>query len=205
MVRLIPRDTSFFDMFTAMSDNLIAGAQTLVDLFANYDNVDKKIDQIRQIERQGDELTHGIMTKLNQTFITPFDREDIHQLASKLDDVLDFIHASSARISMYRITKPPAAAGALAKIILAQSHECQKAVSLLQKKNGNVLPHCVEINRLENEADTVSQQAIAKLFENEKDPINLIKVKELLEFLERATDKAEDVADVLETVVLKNT
>jgi predicted phosphate transport protein (TIGR00153 family) len=205
MVHLIPRDTTFFDMFTAMSDNLIAGAQTLVDLFANYDNVDKKIDQIRQIERQGDELTHAIMTKLNQTFITPFDREDIHQLASKLDDVLDFIHASSARISMYRITKPPAAAGVLAKIILAQSQECQKAVSLLKKKNGNVLPHCVEINRLENEADSVSQQAIAKLFEGEKDPITLIKIKELLEFLERATDKAEDVADVLETVVLKNT
>jgi len=205
MVHFIPRDTSFFQMFSDMSDNLIAGAQTLVDLFEKYDHVDQKIDRIRQIERQGDELTHGILTKLNQTFITPFDREDIHQLASKLDDVLDFIHASSARISMYRITQPPAAARELARIILMQTQECQKAVSLLKKKNGNVLPHCVEINRLENEADTVAQQAIAKLFDNEKDPIALIKAKELLEFLERATDKAEDVANVLETVVLKNT
>ena len=204
MVRLIPRDDSFFRMFSVMSDNLIAGASTLVDLFANYHEVERKIEAIRRIEHEGDELTHAILTKLNQTFITPFDREDIHQLASKLDDVLDFIHAASARIMMYRISSPPPAAGDLARIILKQSQELQKAVSLMQK-NGNILAHCVEINRLENEADLVAQQAIAKLFECEKDPITLIKVKELLEFLERATDKAEDVANVLETVVLKNT
>jgi predicted phosphate transport protein (TIGR00153 family) len=204
MFSLIPRDNSFFAMFSAMSDNLIAGAQTLVDLFANYHDVGKKIEQIHRIEREGDELTHAILTKLNQTFITPFDREDIHELASKLDDVLDFINASGARIVMYRITAPPSVAGELAAIILKQCQELQKAVSLMQK-NGNILAHCVEINRLENEADLVAQQAIAKLFEGEKDPINLIKIKELLEFLERATDKAEDVANVLETVVLKNT
>jgi hypothetical protein len=204
MVRLIPKDTSFFQMFSAMSENLIAGAGALVGLFADYRDVDAKIDEIRRIEREGDELTHAILTKLNQTFITPFDREDIHQLASKLDDVLDFINASGARLVMYRITAPPPAAGELSGIILAQCQELQKAVSLMQK-NGNILAHCVEINRLENEADLVSQRAIAKLFEYEKDPIDLIKVKELLEFLERATDKAEDVANVLETVVLKNT
>ncbi len=105
---------------------------------------------------------------------------------------------------MYRIATPPPAAGELAGIILRQCQELQKAVSLMQK-NGNILDHCVEINRLENEADLVSQQAIAGLFERERDAINLIKIKELLEFLERATDKAEDVANVLETVVLKNT
>jgi len=204
MVRLIPRDTSFFRMFSAMSDNLIAGARVMVDLFADYRDVEKKIEEVRRIERDGDELTHAILTKLNQTFITPFDREDIHQLASKLDDVLDFINAAGARIVMYRITTPPPAAGELARIILLQSQELQKAVSLMQK-NGNILSHCVEINRLENEADIVTQVAIARLFECEKDPINLIKIKELLEFLERATDKAEDVANVLESVVLKST
>jgi uncharacterized protein len=204
MVSLIPKDTSFFRMFSAMSDNLITGARTLVDLFSDYQDVEKKIDEIHRIERDGDELTHAILTKLNQTFITPFDREDIHQLASKLDDVLDFVNAAGARLVMYQITAPPPAAADLAKIILKQSQELQKAVSLMQK-NGNILAHCVEINRLENEADLVSQNAIAKLFEREKDPINLIKIKELLEFLERATDKAEDVANVLETVVLKNT
>jgi hypothetical protein len=204
MFRLIPKDNSFFAMFAAMSDNLIAGATTLVDLFADYREVPQKIDQIARIEREGDELTHSILTKLNQTFITPFDREDIHELASKLDDVLDFINAAGARIVMYRIATPPPAAGELAAIILKQCQQLQKAVPLMQK-NGDILSHCVEINRLENEADQVAQQAIAQLFDREKDPINLIKIKELLEFLERATDKAEDVANVLETVVLKST
>src|SRR5208283_4888738 len=99
MFGLIPKDNSFFAMFSAMSDNLIAGARTLVGLFSDYSDVGKKIDEIHRIEREGDELTHAILTKLNQTFITPFDREDIHQLASKLDDVLDFINASGARIA----------------------------------------------------------------------------------------------------------
>lgn len=204
MVRLIPKDDSFFEMFSKMSDNLIAGARALVNLFEDYQNIEKKIDEIRNRERAGDELTHTLLTKLNQSFITPFDREDIHQLASKLDDVVDFIYASCTRILIYGITAPPPAALDMARLILMQSEEIQKAVSLLQK-NGNTLIHCVEINRLENEADGVSQKAIAQLFEHEKDPINLIKIKELLEFLERATDKAEDVANVLETVVLKST
>jgi uncharacterized protein len=190
-------------MFSAMSNNLIDGARMMVDLFADYRDVDKKVDEIRRIEHVGDEMTHSIMRKLNQTFITPFDREDLYKLASSLDDVLDFLNASGARIVMYRITNPPPEAGVLARLILAQSEELAKAVSLLER-NGDVLVHCVEINRLENEADQVSRAAIARLFEHEKDPITLIKTKELLEFLETATDRAEDVADVLETVVLKN-
>ena len=203
MVRLIPRDVSFFAMFSDMSNNVTAAAQVLVDLFADYRDVDKKIAEIRRIEHQGDDLTHAILIKLNQTFITPFDREDIHKLTSSLDDVLDFINAAGARITMYKITDPPPAAGELARLILLQSQELHKALSLLQK-NGDILAHCVEINRLENEADQISRIAIADLFNHETNPINLIKVKELLEFLESATDKAEDVADVLETVVLKN-
>jgi predicted phosphate transport protein (TIGR00153 family) len=203
MIRLIPKYTSFFEMFAAMSNNLIDAARALVDLFADYHNVEAKIEGIRQIEHRGDEMTHSIMRKLNQTFITPFDREDIHTLASSLDDVVDFINAACARIVMYRITDPPAEAGQLARLILAQCEELEKAVTNLQKSD-DVLRHCVEINRLENEADQVSRVAIARLFEHETNPITLIKIKELLEFLETATDKAEDVADVLETVVLKN-
>jgi len=190
-------------MFAAMSNNLIDAARALVDLFADYHNVEAKIEGIRQIEHRGDEMTHSIMRKLNQTFITPFDREDIHTLASSLDDVVDFINAACARIVMYRITDPPAEAGQLARLILAQCEELEKAVTNLQKSD-DVLRHCVEINRLENEADQVSRVAIARLFEDETNPVTLIKIKELLEFLETATDKAEDVADVLETVVLKN-
>jgi len=203
MIRIIPKDPSFFEMFAAMANNLIAAARALVDLFADYENVEVKIGEIRRIEHQGDEMTHSIMRKLNQTFITPFDREDIHTLASSLDDVVDFINAACARIIMYRITDPPAEAGQLARLILAQCEELEKAVTHLQKSD-DVLRHCVEINRLENEADQVSRVAIARLFDHETNPITLIKIKELLEFLETATDKAEDVADVLETVVLKN-
>ncbi len=203
MTPLIPRDNTFFDLFSQMSENLIAGARVMVELFTDYKDVDAKISEIRRIERTGDELTHSVFTRLNQTFITPFDREDIHQLASSLDDVLDFLNAASARITMYRITNPPPAALDLARLILLQAQELHRALPLL-RKNHDIMTHCVEINRLENEADVVSRAAIGQLFDQEKDPINLIKIKELIEVLELATDKAEDVANVLESVVLKN-
>jgi len=203
MTPLIPRDNTFFDMFAQMSENLIAGARVMVDLFADYKDVESKIAELRRIERTGDEMTHAVLTKLNQTFITPFDREDIHQLASSLDDVLDFLNAAGARIIMYRIKNPPPVALDLARLILLQTQELHRALPLL-RKNGDILTYCVEINRLENEADVISRAAIGQLFDEEKDPINLIKIKELIEFLESATDRAEDVANVLETVVLKN-
>jgi predicted phosphate transport protein (TIGR00153 family) len=204
MVRLIPRDVSFFAMFSDMADNLISGARVLANLFADYRDVEERAIEIKRIEHVGDEMTHNILTKLNQTFITPFDREDLHRLASSLDDVLDFINSAADRITLYKITAPPPAAGELAKVILEQSQEIGLAISHL-RKSGNVLSRCVEINRLENDADKISREAIARLFEGEKDPINLIKIKELIEILEMATDKAEDVANVLETVVLKST
>ena len=203
MAPLIPRDNTFFEMFSQMSENLIAGARTLVGLFTDFTDLYAKVAEIRRIERVGDEMTHAVLTKLNQSFITPFDREDIHQLTSSLDDVLDFINAACARIIMYRITNPPPVALELARLILLQSQELQRALSLL-RKNGDILTHCVEINRLENEADVVSRAAIGQLFDQERDPITLLKSKELIEFLELATDKAEDVANVLETVVLKS-
>jgi len=203
MTPLIPRDNTFFDMFAQMSENLISGARVMVDLFADYKNVETKVSEIRRIERMGDEMTHAVLTKLNQTFITPFDREDIHQLTSSLDDVLDFINSAAARIITYRITNPPSVALDLSRIILLQTQELHRALPLL-RRNGDILTHCVEINRLENEADVVSRAAIGQLFDQEKDPITLIKTKELIEILELATDKAEDVANVLESVVLKN-
>lgn len=203
MTPLIPRDNTFFEMFSQMSENLMAGARVMVDLFTDYKDVDTKVSEIRRIERTGDEMTHAVFTKLNQTFITPFDREDIHALASSLDDVLDFLNAAGARIIMYRIKNPPPVALDLSRLILLQAQELHRALPLL-RKNGDILTHCVEINRLENEADVISRAAIGQLFDQEKDPITLIKTKELIEFLESATDKAEDVANVLETVVLKN-
>jgi len=148
-------------------------------------------------------MTHNILTKLNQTFITPFDREDIYRLASSLDDVLDFIYAAGVRLVMYKIKSAPPAASQLADIIVRQCDQLLPAVTGLEKHN-SVLNYCVEINRLENEADSVARAAIGVLFDKETDPISLIKLKELYEVLETATDKAEDAANVLEGVVLKS-
>ena len=174
-----------------------------MDLFDNYPAREEKAAEIKRLEHVGDDLTHSVLTKLNQTFITPFDREDIHRLASSLDDVLDFVNAAAERIWMYKITEPPPAAARLSRLVLSQCKELGQAVSHLQNQ-GDVLGRCVEIKRLENEADVASREAIARLFEGERDPIKLIKTKELLEVLETATDKAEDAANVLETVVLKS-
>ena len=162
------------------------------------------MQQLKDIEHRGDDMTHNILTKLNQTFITPFDREDIYRLASSLDDVLDFIYAAGVRLIMYKITSVPPAASLLAGIVVKQADQLTDALARLGKKHDNVLENCVEINRLENEADGVARAAIAVLFEKEKDPISLIKLKELYEVLETATDKAEDAANVLEGVVLKS-
>src|SRR5215472_1051697 len=192
-------------MFAEIANNVVEGAKILSDLLHNYDyaQMPAVVQKIREIEHRGDDMTHKLLIKLNQTFITLFDREDIHLLASSLDDVLDFIYSASDRLLTYKIVQPSPSAKILAGIILKQAEELKKAVSLLGK-NGRLLPHCVEVNRLENEADQVSREAIGRLFDNNSDPITLIKLKELLEILEEASDKAEDVANVLETVVLKN-
>lgn len=204
-MRLIPRETKFYDMFVEIATNVVEGAQALNDLLHKYDyeQMPAAVQRIKEIEHRGDEMTHGILVKLNHTFITPFDREDIHLLASSLDDVLDFVYSASDRLHTYKITQPSPSAKVLAAIILKQAQELKKAVALLSK-DGHLLEHCVEVNRLENEADQVSREAIGRLFDGGYDPITLIKLKELLEILEEASDKAEDVANVLESVVLKN-
>ena len=203
MVRIIPRETKFFDLFADVASNVTDGARLLTSILEDFDNIEVRIDKLRDIEHRGDDLTHSIMTKLNQTFITPFDREDIHRLSSALDDVLDFVNAAGQRLLLYKIRSAPGSAVELAKLIVRQSEELNKAVVLLEKTQG-VMDHCVEVNRLEDEADRVCREAIGKLFENEKDAIQLIKMKELYEVLELATDKAEDAANVLEAVVLKS-
>jgi len=202
-MRLIPRDVEFFEMFVEIANNVAQGARVLRDLFLSFQQVQESVDRVKEIERRGDEMTHQVFVRLNQTFITPFDREDIHELASRLDDILDFVNAASDRLITYKIESPPAAAAELTSVILRQAEELTKAVTLLEKQDG-LLAHCVEINRLENMADSIARGAIGKIFETETDPVRLIKHKELLEVLEMATDKAEDAANVLETVVLKN-
>ena len=202
-MRFIPHEPKFFELFAQLSGYLTEGANLLRDILEDPRDIDMKVEQVQAIEHKGDRTTHAIITKLNQTFITPFDREDIHRLASSLDDVLDFTNTAATRLVMYRITEPPAAAAQLAGLIVLQSEELARGVSVLEK-NGAVMKHCEEVNRLEDEADHIGRRAIAQLFESERDPIQLIKLKELYELLEMATDKAEDAANVLETIFLKN-
>jgi predicted phosphate transport protein (TIGR00153 family) len=199
----MPRTTQFFEMFAEMADNLTDGARLLKAILQDMKDVSSRVEQLKTIEHRGDEMTHEILTKLNQTFITPFDREDIHKLASSLDDVLDFVHAAGERLVMYKITEITPSAPQLADVIVRQGEQLCHAVAHLEKKN-NVLQYCVEINRLENEADRIAQVALGQLFETETNPIALIKKKELYEVLETATDKAEDAANVIESVVVKS-
>jgi uncharacterized protein len=203
MVRLIPRETKFFDMFAEMAENLTEGARLMKSLLENYVDVPAQVARLKEIEHRGDDMTHSVLTKLNQTFITPFDREDIHRLASSIDDVLDLLNAAGDRLVVYKITSVSAESVVLADLVLQQSQELARALAGLEKLQ-HVLEHCVEINRLENEADRVTRAAVGHLFEFERDPIQLIKMKELYETLELATDKAEDAANVLEAVILKS-
>jgi len=187
-----------------MANNLTEGARLLKAILQDMKDVEARVEQLKTIEHRGDEMTHELLTKLNQTFITPFDREDIHKLTSSIDDVLDFVHAAGERLVMYKITDFTPSAPQLADVIVRQSEQLCQAVAHLERKNNNVLQYCVEINRLENEADRISRAAIAQLFEIETNPITLIKKKELYEVLETATDKAEDAANVIESVVVKS-
>lgn len=202
-MRLIPREQKFFRMFAEVAQNLTEGARVLQEILRQPNGLTERISKLQEIEHRGDELTHDIIRMLNQTFITPFDREDIHMLSSAFDDVLDFVNAAAIRMTLYRISSPPPAAANLAGLIVTQAEELSKCVSVLGETQ-KVLDYCVEVNRIENEADRVSRKAIAELFEHEKDPIQLIKLKELYEVLETATDKAEDAANVLETITLKS-
>ena len=205
MIRIVPQETRFADLFSQMAGNLTEGAILLRSILHDLESTpaESGVQCLKEIEHAGDELTHEIVIKLNTTFITPFDREDIYRLASALDDVLDFIYAAGERLRMYSIRSHLATAVELADVILSQCRIIAQAIDALGKDD-TVLHACAEISRFEREADYLSRGAIATLFEKQRDPITLIKLKELYEVLETATDRAEDVANVLETIVLKH-
>jgi predicted phosphate transport protein (TIGR00153 family) len=205
-IRLIPREEAFFDMFRAQAATVVEGAKLLKDLLEDYTDVDQKRMKIEKVENMGDEIAHKIMEKLNTTFITPMDREDIHALTSALDDILDYINATSQRLQLYHVTQVTDDARALANVILRASEETEALTDNMEnlKDVKNLKARWIEVNRLENEGDKISRQAIADLFEREKDPIEIIKWKELYEHLETAIDKCEDAANIIESVVLKN-
>ncbi|MBF8259042.1 MAG: low-affinity phosphate transport protein of unknown function DUF47 [Actinobacteria bacterium] len=204
MFRILPTDHAFFDMFEKASQNIQVGAEILKDLLDNFIDIKEKARQIEEVEHKGDTITHDIVRKLNTTFITPIDREDILALASALDDIIDLIHAAATRIVLFKITESTSQAKELGFLILKSVRELNRGISLMRSKMNEVYDHCVEVNSLENEADRVCRDAIAYLFEHEKDPITIIKWKEIYETLETATDRCEDAANVLEGVALKN-
>jgi uncharacterized protein len=206
---LLPKDDKFFFYFEKDIENVLLAASIFKDLMCNSMSKEERAQKIRkleELEHKGDEITHTVYSELAGTFITPFDREDIHQLASKLDDILDYIHGAAGRIILYRVESIPPEAEKLAGMIFDQVTELHKAIPLLRDlRNVGKISEClVRINSLENEADDLFERAIASLFDTCKDPIALIKQKELLVSLETATDQCEDAANVIESIIVKN-
>jgi predicted phosphate transport protein (TIGR00153 family) len=204
MARLFKKDEKFFRIFNQMTVYILEAAEILHKMVAEPGGeLQALASRIKDLEHLGDELTHTVIGELNKTFVTPIDREDIHDLSMALDDVLDLIDATAARIVLFQIRVPIGEVPAIASVLLSQVKEISAAVARLQD-NDHVVECCIEINRLENDADRLFQTAIGNLFDQVKDPIDVIKRKEIIESLERATDRAEDVSNVLESIVVKN-
>ncbi len=201
----IPREQKFFDLFEKSAHNMVKTAQVLKGMVDTWENVKKSVDEIADLEHEGDTITHQIMAQLNRTFVTPFDREDIAMLAHTLDDVTDFIFAAASRMLIYKIDHSTLKAQELAAIIVQAALEVERAIPQLRHRAElkNILPRCVEINRLENAADEVFRSAQAELFDNTTDMAQIIKWREIYEYMESATDRCEDVSNVLEGVALK--
>ena len=201
--RLIPREEKFYNDFQALAAELQDGARQLEAMIAPDRPLWAKADEIKQIEHKCDSLTHEIIQRLNRTFVTPLDREDIHALASSLDDVMDAIDAAATLIRLYKFETVRYGARELAQIITAATAQIRPALEALEQHKG-LITHTVELNQLENEADRIHQQAVSQLLDEERDPIMVIKWKETFDFLEAATDRCEDVANVLDSIVLKH-
>jgi len=196
----------FYNLFEQDTSNLVAAAEMLVDLFDNYENVEAKARQLKDLEHKGDTITHDIIQRLHRTFVTPIDREDITLLANSLDDVMDLIEAAGRTTCLYSITQPTERARQLARIVARVTHKLNEAMPCLRRHDQfpRIIKQCVEINTLENEADDVQHTALAELFEVcHLNACEVIKWREIYEHLENATDRGEDVANVLEGIVLK--
>ena len=202
---IIPQEKHFFDMLEEQADIVLEGAESLLDMVKNFNNVAEKRDRIKDIEHKGDEMVHTIAEALTRTFVTPIDQEDISNLTSRLDDILDYIEAASHRLWSYEIKSIPPDMVKLTEVILTSSKEVNHAVKDLRnfKKKNEILNHCIEINRLENTGDDITHVAVAELFKKH-DAVDIIKLKEIYEYLEEATDKCEDAADVIKDVFMKN-
>lgn len=204
MISLIPRDEVFFELFRKAAHNVIEGSRLLKEMMENFHDPARQAKRIKEVEHIGDEITHEIARRLNQTFITPIDREDIHDLASGLDDVLDVVEEIADCFIIYKVPKPTAMAVRLADILYQASVALAAAVDLLGNHNERIGEHNLKVNTLENEADRLSRDALSMLFEKEADPIMVIKWKEIYQDFENGADRCEDVTNILERIVLKH-
>jgi len=203
-MRLLPREEKFYHLFLKQVDIILeASALLLEGVQSGNSRLAGAATEINVLEHKGDEVIHELFTRLNSTFITPIDPEDIHQISTTLDNVLDGIEDTAHRLVSYGIEPIPATMVKLSEIVSSCARALKSALLALEK-NGPIMEHCIEINRLENEADRVGRSAVADLFHNEKDAIALVKLKEVYEFFEATIDSCEDVADVLQNVVVKN-
>jgi predicted phosphate transport protein (TIGR00153 family) len=203
-MKLMRKGEDFFELFENVGKNLLEASTALVDFFESFDDMPAKIKSISDLEHENDLLTHEIIRKLNKTFLTPIDREDIHALASRMDDVLDMMWGAAQRAQLFKIAKPTPESAGLAKNLAAAVELVYKAVAYLKaKKYTYIQDICVEIHGLENQNDRIFRQTLGKMFEEIKDPITIIKWKEVYEILENASDRCEDVANTLEAIVLK--
>jgi len=193
-------------MFERASSNLYEAGKAFKNLLEDFTDIEHKVKHIKDIEHEGDIITHEIFDKLNRTFITPIDREDIHKITSEVDDVLDFILATADRLQLYKIKKPTPEALKLTEVLISSIEIVGKAIYSLKdlKRSRRTLDYCVELNRLENEGDMVHKAAIAELFSDGKDAVEIIKWNDIYDHLESAIDTCEDVADTVEGIVVKN-
>lgn len=205
-ISLIPREPKFYVLFEQGAQSMVLAAQKLKELVDNWENSEALVAEITEIEHNADTITHQVMAQLHRTFVTPFDREDISLLAGSIDDVTDFIQAAADAMLVYKIKRPVKKAKDLAEIIVQATLEVQKAVNQLKnhKEIKQMLAGCVEVNRLENMADRIYRSALGELFDGNTDLAEIIKWREIYEHMETATDRCEDVANVLEGVALKN-
>jgi predicted phosphate transport protein (TIGR00153 family) len=205
-MRLLPHDKTFFQFFEQQGSKTVEGCRALVAMIDNPAGLEAQVQRVVQIEHECDDITHAVVESLHKTFITPLDRNDIYRLITRMDDIMDLVEAAADRFSLYEVKEMKPQTGDLGRTLVSSAEHVLAAVSGLRdmKKASVILQHCVEINRLENVADKILRSALAQLFREEKDPIAVIKWKEIYEILESATDRCEDVANVIEGVVLEN-
>lgn len=201
--RLMPHEKDFFVLFQQQAENIVSGATALTRLLENYTGVAEQVQHIKKIEHSGDEISHNIFRKLNQTFVTPFDREDIHELCGTMDDIIDLVDAAASRFVLYEIKDVRSGTAELSKVLTIASMELSAAIHAIPLPT-QAIQRVIEINRLENESDRICRGLINRLFAEEKDPVQIIKWKEIFEVIEAAVDKCEDVSNVIESIILKN-